>query len=123
MRIARAAGPAVAAAVATCVDLCRRAGAPALGHVAGTGSARARNARLRVPDDRLFVRMDCAGLYPLLWDEGFRRGDSQLLAVMAYATPLCSALLLAVFGLESLTWTLGLGALVIVAAGLLSRSD
>jgi drug/metabolite transporter (DMT)-like permease len=59
----------------------------------------------------------------LLWDEGFRRGDSQLLAVMAYATPLCSALLLAIFGLESLTWTLGLGALVIVAAGLLSRSD
>jgi drug/metabolite transporter (DMT)-like permease len=59
----------------------------------------------------------------LLWDEGFRRGDSQLLAVMAYATPLCSALLLAVLGLESLTWTLGLGALVIVAAGLLSRSD
>jgi drug/metabolite transporter (DMT)-like permease len=59
----------------------------------------------------------------LLWDEGFRRGDGQLLAVMAYATPLCSALLLAVFGLESLTWTLGVGALVIVAAGLLSRSD
>jgi drug/metabolite transporter (DMT)-like permease len=59
----------------------------------------------------------------LLWDEGFRRGDSQLLAVMAYATPLCSALLLAAFGLESLSWTLGLGALVIVAAGLLSRSD
>jgi drug/metabolite transporter (DMT)-like permease len=59
----------------------------------------------------------------LLWDEGFRRGDGQLLAVMAYATPLCSALLLAVFGLESLTCTLGVGALVIVAAGLLSRSD
>ena len=39
----------------------------------------------------------------LLWDEGFRRGNSQLLAVMAYATPLCSALLLAVLGLESLT--------------------
>jgi len=47
----------------------------------------------------------------------------EMLAVMAYATPLCSALLLTVFGLESLTWTLGLGALVIVAAGLLSRSD
>jgi drug/metabolite transporter (DMT)-like permease len=59
--------------------------------------------------------LDCAGL--------FRRGDSQLLAVMAYATPLCSALLLSVLGLESLTWTLGLGAVVIVAAGLLSRSD
>jgi hypothetical protein len=61
MRIARAAGPAVAAAFAMGVDLCRRAGDPAL--------------------------------------------------------------LLAVFGLESLTWSLGLGALVIVAAGLLSRSD
>jgi drug/metabolite transporter (DMT)-like permease len=59
----------------------------------------------------------------LVWDEGFRRGDSQLLAVMAYATPLCSALLLAVLGLEPLTWTLGLGAFVIVAAGLLSRGD
>jgi drug/metabolite transporter (DMT)-like permease len=59
----------------------------------------------------------------LLWDEGFRRGDSQLLAVMAYATPLCTALLLCLLGLESLTWTLGLGALVIVLAGLLSRRD
>jgi drug/metabolite transporter (DMT)-like permease len=59
----------------------------------------------------------------LLWDEGFRRGDSQVLAVMAYATPLCSALVLSLLGLESLTWTLGLGALVIVFAGLLSRSD
>lgn len=59
----------------------------------------------------------------LLWDEGFRRGNGQLLAVMAYGTPLCSALLLAFLGLESLTWTLGLGALVIVSAGLLSRSD
>lgn len=59
----------------------------------------------------------------LLWDEGFRRGDGQLLAVMAYGTPLCSALLLAMLGLESLTWTLGLGALVIVGAGVLSRSD
>jgi len=59
----------------------------------------------------------------LLWDEGFRRGDSQLLAVMAYATPLCSALFLTVIGLESFTWTLGMGALVIIAAGMLSRSD
>lgn len=57
------------------------------------------------------------------WDEGFRRGDSQLLAVMAYATPLCSALLLTVFGLETLTWKLFVGAVLIVIAGLLSRAD
>jgi drug/metabolite transporter (DMT)-like permease len=57
------------------------------------------------------------------WDEGFRRGDSQLLAVMAYATPLCSALLLAALGLEAFTWRLLVGTLVIVGAGILSRSD
>ncbi|MDP8985058.1 MAG: EamA family transporter [Pseudomonadota bacterium] len=57
------------------------------------------------------------------WDEGFRKGDSQLLAVMAYATPLCSAALLAVLGLESLTWNLFAGALLIMIAGLLSRAD
>jgi len=59
----------------------------------------------------------------LIWDEGFRRGDSQLLAVMAYATPLCSALLLALFGLEAFTWSLFAGAVVIVAAGFLSRAE
>lgn len=57
------------------------------------------------------------------WDEGFRKGDSQLLAVMAYATPLCSAILLIVLGLESFTWNLLLGAIVIVAAGILSRAE
>jgi drug/metabolite transporter (DMT)-like permease len=57
------------------------------------------------------------------WDQGFRRGDSQLLAVMAYATPLCSALLLAAFGFESLTWKLLVGAILIALAGMLSRTD
>jgi drug/metabolite transporter (DMT)-like permease len=57
------------------------------------------------------------------WDEGFRRGDSQLLAVMAYATPLCSALLLAALGIEALTWNLMIGAVVIAVAGFLSRAD
>jgi drug/metabolite transporter (DMT)-like permease len=59
----------------------------------------------------------------LVWDQGFRRGDSQLLAVMAYATPLCSALLLALLGLESFTWSLLIGAVVIVFAGILSRAE
>jgi drug/metabolite transporter (DMT)-like permease len=66
------------------------------------------------------------GIVPLalgnmVWDEGFRRGDSQLLAVMAYATPLCSAILLAALGLESFTWSLCIGAAGIVLAGYLSR--
>jgi len=59
----------------------------------------------------------------LAWDEGFRRGDSQLLAVMAYATPLCSALLLAALGMAALTLSLLAGAAVIVLAGLLSRTE
>jgi drug/metabolite transporter (DMT)-like permease len=69
-----------------------------------------------------------AGMIPLalgnfVWDEGFRRGDGQLLAVMAYATPLCSALLLAALGAALLTWNLLVGAVVIVLAGFLSRAD
>jgi drug/metabolite transporter (DMT)-like permease len=59
----------------------------------------------------------------LVWDEGFRRGDSQLLAVLAYATPLCSALLLGALGLASLTWGLLVGGAIIVTAGILSRGD
>ena len=69
-----------------------------------------------------------AGMIPLalgnfVWDEGFRRGDGHLLAVMAYATPLCSALLLASLGAALLTWNLLAGAVVIVLAGVLSRTD
>jgi drug/metabolite transporter (DMT)-like permease len=59
----------------------------------------------------------------LAWDRGFRRGDGQLLAVMAYATPLCSAFLLAALGLEAFTWKLLVAAIIIAAAGLLSRAD
>ena len=56
------------------------------------------------------------------WDEGFRRGDSQLLAILAYATPLCSALLLVTLGLQAMTWSLLAGAIIIVTAGMLSRA-
>lgn len=80
-----------------------------------------------LPDARAVTAMAISGFVALglgnfLWDQGFRRGDSHLLAVMAYATPLCSALLLTVLGAAILTWNLLLGALVIVAAGLLSRT-
>ncbi len=40
---------------------------------------------------------------------------------MAYATPLCSALLLATLGLERFSRGLAAGAIVIVLAGVLSR--
>jgi drug/metabolite transporter (DMT)-like permease len=59
----------------------------------------------------------------VVWDAGLQRGDSQLLAVMAYGTPLCSGLMLISLGLESFTWKLLLGALLIVVAGVLSRTD
>ena len=57
------------------------------------------------------------------WDEGFRKGDGQLLTVMAYGTPLCSALLLTALGTQDLTWRLTIGAIPIMVAGLMSRSD
>jgi drug/metabolite transporter (DMT)-like permease len=58
----------------------------------------------------------------LAWDEGFRRGDSHLLAVMAYATPLCSTLLLIALGFESFTASLFAAAILIVVGGILSRT-
>jgi drug/metabolite transporter (DMT)-like permease len=57
-----------------------------------------------------------------VWDHGFRRGNSQQLTVLAYTSPLCSALLLVVLGLESVTPTLVIGAGLIVMAALLSRT-
>jgi drug/metabolite transporter (DMT)-like permease len=81
-----------------------------------------------IPSFGTAVAATAIGIVPtavanLVWDRGFRRGDSQLLAVMAYGTPLCSALLLTVLGFESLTWKLLIGAIVIVSAGVLSRTD
>jgi len=80
-----------------------------------------------MPDVGALAASAAVGIVPLalgnlVWDEGFRRGDSQLLAVMAYATPLCSALLLVALGLESLGQGLFVGAVLIVAAGFLSHN-
>jgi len=74
-----------------------------------------------VPSVAALASSAAIGIVPLalgnlVWDKGFRRGDSQLLAVMAYATPLCSAVLLAALGLESFTWSLVVGAVVLVLA-------
>lgn len=80
-----------------------------------------------IPDARALAATAIAGFVALgvgnfVWDLGFRRGDGHLLAVMAYATPLCSALLLAAMGAALLTWNLLIGAVVIVLAGMLSRA-
>ena len=57
-----------------------------------------------------------------MWDHGFRKGNSQQLAVLAYTSPLCSALLLVGLGLEFVTPTLVIGGGLIVMAALLSRT-
>jgi drug/metabolite transporter (DMT)-like permease len=80
------------------------------------------------PSVGAFAAAAVAGILPtavgyFVWDEGFRRADSQLLAVIAYATPLCSALILAALGAASLTWNLLAGGVVIMAPGYLSRTD
>jgi drug/metabolite transporter (DMT)-like permease len=61
------------------------------------------------------------GIANALWDQAFRCGDSRLLAVMAYGTPLCAGALLCAFGYQTLSPRLLFGAIAIVAAGLLSR--
>lgn len=56
----------------------------------------------------------------LAWDHGIRRGDRVLLAVMAYATPLVSALILISFGFADATMGLLFGGALIVVAGIMS---
>jgi drug/metabolite transporter (DMT)-like permease len=56
----------------------------------------------------------------LAWDNGIRRGDRRLLAIMAYATPLVSALVLIVCGFAAPSIGIVLGGGLIVAAGAIS---
>jgi drug/metabolite transporter (DMT)-like permease len=56
----------------------------------------------------------------LTWDHGVRKGNRVLLATLAYATPLVSALLLIVAGLAAPTFALLGGAALIVAAGIIA---
>lgn len=58
----------------------------------------------------------------LAWDNGIRRGDRRLLATMAYATPLVSALILIVAGFATPSIGIVLGGGLIVAAGVISAS-
>ncbi|WP_119389400.1 DMT family transporter [Taklimakanibacter lacteus] len=56
----------------------------------------------------------------LAWDYGIRRGDRVLLSVLAYATPLVSALILIAAGFASPTRGLLAGGIMIVVAGVIS---
>lgn len=60
------------------------------------------------------------GLGNLAWDHGVRKGNRLLLATLAYATPLVSALLLIAAGLAAPTLGLLIGAVLIVAAGVIA---
>ena len=56
----------------------------------------------------------------LVWDYGLRRGNRALLTVIAYATPLVSALILIAFGLAQATMGLLIGGGLIVAGSVIS---
>ncbi len=63
------------------------------------------------------------GLAFFAWDIGMKHGHLRLLAAASYATPLLSTLLLAAFGAGTLTLTVALSALLIVAGAVLAALD
>lgn len=71
----------------------------------------------------LAIGLGPLALANLAWDQGLRRGNGPLLAVMAFATPLVGALILIAAGIATATTNLLVGAVVIVLAGLLSAGD
>lgn len=78
-----------------------------------------------VPSAGTMISSLLVGIVPLAlgnlaWDHGIRRGDRVLLSVLAYATPLVSALILIAAGYASPTLGLLAGGLMIVAAGIIS---
>lgn len=78
-----------------------------------------------VPPADTLVYTLLGGIIPLAlgnlaWDYGVRRGDRVLLAVLAYATPLVSALILVATGFASPTLGLLAGGMMIVVAGIIS---
>jgi drug/metabolite transporter (DMT)-like permease len=104
---ALALGLTLSAAVATALHLAFEATVvPSLGALAGT----------------ILVGIIPLALGNLAWDHGVRKGDRVLLATMAYATPLIAAMLLVAFGLAAATPNLLLGAVLIVAAGIVASS-
>lgn len=62
------------------------------------------------------------GLAFFLWDDGVKRGDLRLLAILSYGTPVLSTGLLVMFGMASPTRELGLACLLIAVAGAVGAS-
>ena len=76
---------------------------------------------------RQWLAVALLGLGPMgaaffLWDAGMKRGDPRLLGTLGYATPVASTLLLAGFGLGTLTWQALAAAALVTGGGLLAAS-
>jgi drug/metabolite transporter (DMT)-like permease len=56
----------------------------------------------------------------LLWDIGMKQGDTSLLGVLAYASPVLSTALLVILGLAAPTWTLAAACALMVAAAVIA---
>ncbi|MEH6403548.1 MAG: EamA family transporter [Sneathiella sp.] len=54
-----------------------------------------------------------------LWDIGVKKGDIQGLGVLSYLSPLLSTLLLVAFGTTALSWSLGIGCVLITLGAIL----
>jgi drug/metabolite transporter (DMT)-like permease len=72
-------------------------------------------------DARVWLALACLGAGPvgaafLLWDIGMKRGDTSLLGVLAYASPVISTGLLVLLGLAEATWALAVACGLMVAA-------
>lgn len=63
------------------------------------------------------------GLAFFTWDYGIKHGNIKVLGILSYAIPLLSTILLSLFGLADLTWTVWLACLLIVGGALLSVTD
>jgi drug/metabolite transporter (DMT)-like permease len=78
-----------------------------------------------LPPARTLVCAGLVGIVPLAlgnlaWDYGVRRGDRLLLAVLAYATPLVSTLILVAAGFAAPSLGLFIGGGMIVTAGVIA---
>jgi len=72
-----------------------------------------------------WAALACLGLGPvgaafLLWDIGMKQGDTSLLGVLAYASPILSTVLLVALGLAQATWTLAVACALMVAAAVIA---
>ena len=56
----------------------------------------------------------------LLWDIGMKQGDTSLLGVLAYASPVISTGLLVALGLAEPTWALAVACVLMVAAAVIA---